>query len=53
METHLIHIKDFCSGHEIDIAFITGLQKYDLIELHVVDDDQFITIEELIYSDLD
>lgn len=47
METHLIHIEDFCTGHEIEIAFITGLQKYELIDLKVIDDNLYIEVEEL------
>ena len=47
METHLIHIEDFCIGHEIDITFITGLQQYDLIDLKLINKSLFIEIEEL------
>jgi len=47
MKAHLIHIKDFCASHEIDIAFIMGLEEYELIELRVVDNNRFITVEEL------
>jgi len=47
MEIEYIHIKDFCSGHNIEEAFIFGLQEYELIELKVIDDQQFIYIEEL------
>ena len=47
MEVEYIHIKDFCSGHNIEEAFIFGLQEYELIELKVIDDQQFIYIEEL------
>ena len=42
-----IHIKDFCSGHNIEEAFIFGLQEYELIELKLIDDQQFIYFEEL------
>jgi len=47
MEVQYIHIKDFCSGHNIEEAFIIGLQEYKLIELSLIGDKQFIYIEEL------
>ena len=47
MEKHLIHINDFCRGHEIELSFIVELQEYDLIELKSVDSDYFIELEEL------
>ncbi len=47
MEVEYIHIKDFCSGHNIEEAFIFGLQEYELIELRSIDNQQFIYVEEL------
>lgn len=47
MEVEFIHIKDFCSSHNIKEAFIFELQEYELIALKVIDDQQFIYIEEL------
>ncbi len=47
MEVEFIHIKDFCSSHDIKEAFIFQLQEYELIALKVIDDQQFIYIEEL------
>ena len=47
MEKHLIHIKDFCRGHEIELSFVIELQEYDLIELKSVDSDYFIELNEL------
>ncbi len=47
MEVEYIHIKDFCTGHNIEETFIVRLQEYELIELKVIDDQQFIYIEEL------
>ncbi len=47
MEVQYILVKDFCSGHNIEEAFIFGLQEYELIELKVIDEQQFIYIQEL------
>mgnify|MGYP003624394163 CR=1 FL=1 len=47
METHFIHINDFCKGHEIELSFIIELQEYELIQLKIVDNDKFIALEEL------
>jgi chaperone modulatory protein CbpM len=47
METQLIQLNDFCSGHEIEVAFVTELYNYDIIELKIVNNNQFIAIEEL------
>lgn len=47
MDIEHIHIKDFCSGHRIEEAFIIRLQEYELIELKIIDGKQFIYIEEL------
>ncbi|ADV50324.1 hypothetical protein Celal_3049 [Cellulophaga algicola DSM 14237] len=47
METQLIQLNDFCSGHEIEVAFVTELYDYDIIELKIVNDSPFISLEEL------
>lgn len=47
MELEYIHIKDFCSGHDIEEVFLFELKEYELIDLRVIDDQQFIYIEEL------
>ncbi|NNE76386.1 MAG: hypothetical protein HKN31_04865 [Pricia sp.] len=47
MEVEYIHIKDFCNGYNIEESFLFRLQEYELIELQVINDQQFIYIEEL------
>ncbi|MGB3151033.1 MAG: chaperone modulator CbpM [Maribacter sp.] len=47
METHLIHLTDFCKSHKIEKTFILELQTYDLVSLQVRDKEQFIVLEEL------
>lgn len=47
METHLIHIEDFCSGHQIEVSFVTELYNFDIIELQIINNNQFIAVEEL------
>jgi|TARA_R110000868_G_scaffold54610_1_gene170553 chaperone modulatory protein CbpM len=47
MDTQLIQLNDFCSGHEIEVSFVTELHNYDIIEIKIIDNNQFITIEEL------
>lgn len=47
MEVDYIHIKDFCRGHNLEEEFIVQLQDYELIALKIIDEQQFIDIEEL------
>ncbi|MGC1515287.1 MAG: chaperone modulator CbpM [Maribacter sp.] len=47
MEVEYIHIKDFCRGHNLKEEFIVQLQDYELIALKIIDEQQFIYIEEL------
>ncbi|MBA3648061.1 MAG: chaperone modulator CbpM [Chitinophagales bacterium] len=45
--TDLIRADQFCSNHQIDLSFITSLQKYELITATVQDGSIFIPAEEL------
>ncbi len=47
MAVEYIFVKDFCSGHNIKEPFIFEFQEYELIALKLIDDQQFIYIEEL------
>lgn len=47
MEVQYIHIKDFCSSHDIEEAFLFELHEYELVELQIMNDQQVIYIEEL------
>ena len=49
MQTNnLILIERFCQHHEIDIAFISELQNFGLIEIIVVDENQYLSPEQLL-----
>ena len=47
MELDYILIKDFCSSHDIEEAFILRLKEYELIELKSIENKQVIYVEEL------
>ena len=49
MQTNnLILIERFCHHHDIDIAFICELQNFGLIEIIVVDENQYLSPEQLL-----
>lgn len=48
METaDLVLAGDFCSHHHISFAFISGLQEAGLVEITVVNEQQFLHLEQL------
>lgn len=47
MEIEFIHIKDFCSGHDIEESFLFELHEYELIDLRSINNQKCIFIEEL------
>ena len=44
---YLIAITDFCSNHNVEISFITSLQRSGLIEITVVEENYFIEPDQL------
>jgi thymidine kinase len=48
METaDLVLAGEFCTHHHISYAFIAGLQEAGLVEITVVDEQQFLHLEQL------
>jgi hypothetical protein len=48
METaDLVLAGEFCTHHHISYAFIAGLQEAGLVEITVVDEQQFLHVEQL------
>lgn len=43
----LILVKQFCVSHDIDITFITALQNFGLIEIIVVEENQYLNPQQL------
>ena len=43
----LILVKQFCVSHDIDITFITALQNFGLIEIIVVEENQYLYPQQL------
>ncbi|MNJ94923.1 Chaperone modulatory protein CbpM [compost metagenome] len=43
----LILVKQFCVSHDIDITFITALQNFGLIEIIVVEENQYLDPQQL------
>ena len=37
METDMIALNDFCSGHQIEISFIQSLEEHGLVQTVIVD----------------
>ena len=44
---NLIQIKQFCLYHEIENTFITELHNYGLVEIIILDEDEFLQPEQL------
>lgn len=44
---NLIDINEICASHNIEISFISSLQKTGLIEIISVDDEMYIETEQL------
>jgi len=44
---NLIHIKQFCVYHEIENTFIKELHNYGLVEIIMLEDDEFLEPEQL------
>jgi hypothetical protein len=44
---NLISIRDFCSSHNIEIAFISSLEENQLIELIKIEQSAYIPVNEL------
>ncbi len=44
---YLIAVDDFCSNHNVEISFITSLQRSGLIEITVVEEGSFIEPDQL------
>ena len=44
---NLIHIKQFCVYHEIENTFIKELHNYGLVEIIMLEDDEFLEPERL------
>lgn len=44
---NLIHIQQFCLYHEIENTFITELNNYGLVEIIVLDEDEYLHPEQL------
>jgi hypothetical protein len=48
MQTHnLISVTEFCSGHQIDAAFIGTLHQYGFIEITSIEQTNFLIIDDL------
>jgi MerR HTH family regulatory protein len=48
METsNLILTAQFCTCHNVEVSFITALHDAGLIEIIVVEDDQYLSLEQL------
>lgn len=45
--SNLIQIRQFCVLHEIDQTFIMDLKNYDLVEVVVQENDEFLQHEQL------
>lgn len=43
----LILVNQFCTSHDIDITFIMGLQDFGLIEIIVVEENQYLAPQQL------
>lgn len=43
----LIQIKQFCLYHEIENTFITELNNYGLVEIIILDEDEYLQPEQL------
>jgi len=46
-EKHLIPAGEFCQHYQVESSFISSLQEYGLIELQIVEEQQFIYVERL------
>ncbi|TPG41790.1 chaperone modulator CbpM [Flavobacterium pectinovorum] len=44
---NLIHIKQFCIYHEIENTFITELHNYGLVQIIVLEEDEYLQPEQL------
>ena len=44
---NLIQIKQFCVYHEIENTFITELHNYDLVEIIIQEEDEYLQPEQL------
>ncbi|PWK00667.1 MerR-like DNA binding protein [Flavobacterium araucananum] len=44
---NLIQIKQFCLYHEIENTFITELHNYGLVEIIILEEDEFLQPEQL------
>ncbi|WP_163399210.1 chaperone modulator CbpM [Flavobacterium fluviatile] len=44
---NLIQIKQFCLYHEIENTFITKLNNYGLVEIVILDEDEYLQPEQL------
>lgn len=44
---YYITIQDFCSNHQLEESFVMNLREYELIEVKIIDQQQYIDPEEL------
>ena len=45
--THLISIQQFCTHYNVPKTFINALQEYDLVEITITDNDNYIKTNQL------
>jgi chaperone modulatory protein CbpM len=46
-KSNLILTAQFCTHHNVEVSFISALQDIGLIEIIVVEDDQYLSLEQL------
>lgn len=46
-EQHLISVQEFCTSHQIDLAFIDTLNEYGLISVTVIRADRYVYQDQL------
>ncbi|WP_033960360.1 chaperone modulator CbpM [Psychroserpens jangbogonensis] len=45
--THLISIQQFCTHYNVSKSFITALHEYELIEITITDNEDYLKINQL------
>jgi hypothetical protein len=45
--THLISIQQFCSHYNVPVSFINALHEYDLIEITITDNTNYLKTNQL------
>lgn len=46
-KTTYIHIKDFCTHHDIEVSFVRQLQEYEIVHIEVANNEMMIPENEL------